>query len=183
MKKLKFWSNKKRKKKYFYDYQKLPQCNFEPYAYQPPTPTASSPPPSRLPPPRPQPLELCQCHFCQPVEPSAPPLPPWLEPTSDWTRPPVNSINSEDEGDNHFISISQEIVIKASTVYSNTDTSNHLIENSDIVANDIREETLSDTTQQFGCVVKLGGLLRCLFPCFHISDHSSNRPSISYKRD
>ncbi|CAO2829865.1 unnamed protein product [Amaranthus hypochondriacus] len=161
IKKLKFWSKNKNK------YQKLRlhhhhHYNFQTPSYHPP------PPPPRPPPPPPSSQEEFHCHFYQPVEPSAPPLPPWLEmqlepepdtdPEPEPESEPKPEIEIEPDGED-CRNVSQEICvysIKKDGVYSGSGKGAGVL----------------------GCVVEVGGFMfRCLFPCFHISHiHSKHTP-------
>ena len=157
IKKLKFWSKNKTNNN---DYQKL-LLHHHHYNFQ--TPSYHSPPPPLRPPP-PQPSqEAFHCHFYQPVEPSAPPLPPWLEmqlkpepePEPEPELEPVPEPDGED-----CRNISQEICVYNPAVCS------------------IKKDGVYSGKGPgvLGCVVEVGGFVfRCLFPCFHFSEiHSKH---------
>lgn len=154
MKKLKFWSTKNKNKKYKNHYYKA-HYHFQP-PYHPPAP----PPP---PPPLPLAGAPCPCHFCQqPVEPSAPPLPPWLESQLSTTHEDISGPNRA----NPFSDPSSG---------SGSSYQQYLVENpvyeEPLLVPMTKKGATRSSRGLFGCGVNVGSfLIRCFCPCFHISD-------------
>ncbi|KMT07896.1 hypothetical protein BVRB_6g145920 [Beta vulgaris subsp. vulgaris] len=156
MKKLKFWSTKRRMKDNYHYYKLTSECDFQ-SSYYPPPPPARPPPPR---PPTPLQEEGCQCHFCQPAEPSAPPLPPWLEPQledisddSNWINPfssPCINKNEQELGD-HCIHISQELVFStaADTTSCSSASQQHSPSPSSSVLQQYSQSPSSSALQQY----------------------------------
>ncbi|GFQ04511.1 hypothetical protein PHJA_002595000 [Phtheirospermum japonicum] len=152
MKKLKFWPRiKKRKKNILL--------------------TESPPPPSRPPPP-PPPGPYYPTHSqYEPLLPSAPPLPPWLE--YDMQFQETHSTPSAD----HETDIAHEILSLSNQESQATNISHHQY----IVSDPIYDKSvvpqlvkLEKGSGAFGCVVGFGvHLVRCVFPCFHIREEVS----------
>ncbi|EEF34540.1 uncharacterized protein LOC8262569 [Ricinus communis] len=151
----KLWPRKKKRKK---TYQ-------EPYYFLPP------------------PSCHCCCSYSTPVQPSAPPLPPWLE--SAQTHEAISSTEVQqlpEEGyQSQFQFPSQEIVVETDTnaIYPtlpNTDTP--LTYQQYAVPNPVYGVPVVEQTPRrersagfFGCFVKFGAnLIRCFCPCFHIRE-------------
>ena len=148
VKKLKFWSRKKRKKK-----------TQEPY-YPPP------PPP-------------CHCyHSCYSTQPSAPPLPPWLEPEQTHLVPDI-SYPSQTQ----LPPQPREIidVLETSPMYPTLPAPTASISSSSyqqyMVPNPVYGMPVVETARRerragfFGCVVNFGvHLIRCFCPCFSIRE-------------
>ncbi|KAK6121272.1 hypothetical protein DH2020_044975 [Rehmannia glutinosa] len=162
MKKLKFWSRNKRKRKFPITESQSP----------PP------PPPSRPPPPPPQPYYPVHSHY-EPLLPSAPPLPPWLEYDLQFqemlSKSDANSTSPSLDSSTNFspsetnatteILCSQEF--QANTCYQQYTVSNPIFDEPVIP----QLEKLEKDAGAFGCVVGFGAhLLRCVFPCFHIRE-------------
>ncbi|KAK4258679.1 hypothetical protein QN277_005102 [Acacia crassicarpa] len=157
MKKLKFWSRKKNKRK-----------NYLPYCPPPPTPYPPPPPPCR---------HYCACS--SPAEPSAPPLPPWLEvernhgtflQPSFYPAPEVVTFPSQAQVH------AQEIVEEPNKpVFQNMQRSSSYQQY--MFPEHVYGITISQAAKKersgglFGCVFSFGThLFRCLFPCFHIRE-------------
>lgn len=151
MKKLKFWSRKK--KKFFL--------------------TESPPPPSRPPPPPPPQFYPSYSQY-EPLLPSAPPLPPWLEydlqfqetlsttevmnsaSSSKSNFPPPDTISAPELSPPEF---------QANTCYPQ----HNMVYNNPVVVPQLKK--LERGVGAFGCVVSFGvHLVRCVFPCFHIRE-------------
>ncbi|XP_021727406.1 uncharacterized protein LOC110694531 [Chenopodium quinoa] len=202
MKKLKFWSSKKTKKKdsYYDYYHKLPpQYDFYPYIYHSPPPPQSPLPSTPMPPPPPP--EGCECHFCYPAVPSAPPLPSWLEPqlqegfNSSSDDDYSNSFSNSTKIHDHCIATSEEImVITTRTTDTDTNTSDGILEDRD--KNEIIDSGSSELQQLslrsekdgvvglFGCIVDVSALLfRCFIPCLNISQRQSAAPILMASPD
>ncbi|KAL7124996.1 hypothetical protein ABFS83_14G086100 [Erythranthe nasuta] len=150
MKKLKFWSRKKKKNKFLHL-------------------SESPPPPSRPPPPPPRPYPPIHSQY-EPLLPSAPPLPPWLEydlqfQESDAEPSSPNSTNNS-HSHSHFSPTQEEIY------FDDHETCHQEIWNpmyDDAIVPKI--EKLERGGGAFGCVVGFGvHLVRCVFPCFHIRE-------------
>uniref|UniRef100_A0A7C8Z0W0 Uncharacterized protein n=1 Tax=Opuntia streptacantha TaxID=393608 RepID=A0A7C8Z0W0_OPUST len=170
MKKLKFWSKKNKRKTKRSNYYHDPNLYYQPSHY-----------PLPLPPPQPPPAGgASSCHFCRPVEPSAPPLPPWLEEGvsgCNWVDPyPAPSQLVRDQ----CISVSQEIVIKTTSELQPCPDSNSSSYQQYMSPNPVYELAVAPSREKsasgglFGCGVRVGAcLIRCFFPCFHISEARS----------
>ena len=160
MKKLKMWPRKRRRKKIQESYYSLP----------PPYP----------PPPPPQP----PCHYYYPcsasTEPSAPPLPSWLEAEQNYGTFVEASTHSIPEVayTSQAQHSTQEITTDNSSLISNLPAS---IGNSSYQQYMVREPVygvpLIQTARTersnwiFGCLFNFGvHVFRCLFPCFHIRE-------------
>ncbi|XP_015082016.2 uncharacterized protein LOC107025782 [Solanum pennellii] len=159
MKKLKFWSKKKKKKRV-------------PLLDRPP-----SPPPPLLP---------CyyHCPYNYPVQPSAPPLPPWFE----YVQPYDDSIFTTEQGSGsgstadssrqtHGSTNSQhidnvgEINQPKPTPSDNTLPQQYMVQNQVYGVPVIAEARTERGAGAFGCVINFGAhLFRCFFPCFHIRE-------------
>lgn len=167
VKKLKFWSRKKRKKK---------TQEQEPYYPYPPRP----------------------CHCCQysscysSTQPSAPPLPPWLEPEHEQTTQHHHAIPAAAAPLVHQPSQFQfqlppqeEIVLETTTtpLYHPTvpvpaaTESNYSSYQQYMVPNPVYGMPVVQTPRRerragfFGCLVSFGiQLIRCFCPCFHIRE-------------
>ncbi|CAK9140433.1 unnamed protein product [Ilex paraguariensis] len=147
MKKLKFWSRKKKKKKthLITDY----------------------PPPP------------CHCHcLCHPIQPSAPPLPSWLdyELTHDTIFTPEAGSVSSLAGLSQVDFAPQDIVHEVNPVnptlsYCNTSYQQYMVPNPVYgvpVVSEVRRERSGGI---FGCVFDIGvHLIRCFCPCFRIRE-------------
>ncbi|XP_049402385.1 uncharacterized protein LOC125866126 [Solanum stenotomum] len=153
MKKLKFWSKKKKKKRV-------------PLLERPP-----SPPPPILP---------CyyHCPYNYPVQPSAPPLPPWFEyvqPYDDsiYTTEQVSGSTSDNSNQPNGSTISQHIDNVGEINQPKPTLSDHSLPQQYMVQNQVygipvRTERAGGA---FGCVINFGAhLFRCFFPCFHIRE-------------
>ncbi|MCD7464589.1 hypothetical protein HAX54_053049 [Datura stramonium] len=156
MKKLKFWSKKKKKKR---------------------APLLEQPPPSPPPP-------LLHCYYhCPyyPIQPSAPPLPPWFDyeqqQQQQQQQPHDDSIFTTEQGSSHDSSNSQhsdnvgEINQPKQTPSNNTLPQQHMVPNQVYGVPVIAEATTERAAGAFGCVINFGAhLFRCFFPCFHIRE-------------
>ncbi|KAL7082298.1 hypothetical protein ACP275_14G090800 [Erythranthe tilingii] len=147
MKKLKFWSRKKKKNKFLHL-------------------SESPPPPSRPPPPPPHPPIHSQY---EPLLPSAPPLPPWLEYDLQFQESDAepNSPNSTTTNSHSHFSPPHEICPQ--------EIQNPIYDDAIVP----KIEKLERGGGAFGCVAGFGvHLVRCVFPCFHIREVvSSNKRS------
>ncbi|KAF7842825.1 auxin response factor 1-like [Senna tora] len=167
MKKLKLWSRKKRKKK----------THHEPY----------------YPPPPPPPLP-CHHYCCSRTEPSAPPLPAWLEPGRNYgtflapnsttsVEPMPELVTLYESQEAQVPPPHQEIIVEPNKqVYHQTSSSSSSSYQQYMVSSIISEEAvygipIAQTSQRkrsrgvFGCVFSFGAyVFRCLFPCFHIRE-------------
>ncbi|KAL2460603.1 hypothetical protein Adt_44023 [Abeliophyllum distichum] len=147
MKKLKFWSRKKRKKKtHFWENPPLPP---------------------RLPPP-PPPL-YCNCHWqCHhPVQPSAPPLPEWLEYEQSEEAILISEVNTSSAGlynssEAQFVPQQQNTDSEISHEYP-TSYQQYMIQNPVYGIPAVNESTEERAGGAFGYVFNI---LCCLFPCF-----------------
>ncbi|KAL7237898.1 hypothetical protein ACSBR2_004073 [Camellia fascicularis] len=155
MKKLKFWSRKNKKKKKTTTHI-----------------TNHHHPPPPLPPP---------CHHCHswlpaPVQPSAPPLPPWFE--YDQTH---NSFSASAIGSSQTEFTQQEIVPELNSMYStstvvpvgngNTSYQQYMVPNPVYGVPVVPAARKEKATGFFGCVFNIGRhLIRCFCPCFHIRE-------------
>ncbi|KAK4424448.1 hypothetical protein Salat_1638200 [Sesamum alatum] len=160
MKKLNFWSRKKRQKKYLLFIE-------------------SPPPPSRPAPP-PPPYYMLHCPY-EPLLPSAPPLPSWLE--YDEEMPSTSEVNPADfaASDNSTSKIHFSAVPEISDhpqAQPDTSYERYMVPNP---VDDTDMDTDTAVVPQlkklergggaFGCVVGFGvHLVRCVFPCFHIRE-------------
>ncbi|PIN18714.1 hypothetical protein CDL12_08606 [Handroanthus impetiginosus] len=153
MRKLKFWSRKKRRK-----------C----FLSEPPPP----PPPLR---PAPTPPYYAVYSHYEPLLPSAPPLPPWLE--YDHQMPSTSEVNSAPEiSENstnkaHFSpppEICDPEVSNPIEFKSNNGCRNYTVCDNPVVP---ELKKIERDGGAFGCVVSFGAhLVRCVFPCFHIRE-------------
>ncbi|OMO95513.1 hypothetical protein CCACVL1_05385 [Corchorus capsularis] len=158
VKKLKFWSRKKRKRK-----------SLEP----PPSYPVSSP--------------YYQYHHCyysySSLQPSAPPLPPWLqeELTQDAVPPPDQADEPLSEQEVSYPSLVQFPTEDNSDVVSETESQSYqqyMVPNPvygvPVVVQQQKQEAISRrerSTGFFGCVIEFGvSLFRCFCPCFRIRD-------------
>ncbi|KAK9750053.1 hypothetical protein RND81_02G170000 [Saponaria officinalis] len=199
MKQLKFWSKTKKRKK-FQQYHKLAYDHYiRPSFYNPPPPPNRPPP---LPPPPPPPPEhhssVCECHFCEVVEPSAPPLPPWLEihersysgqESENWGDP-ILEVGESGLSKGRWMSVSEKETHESSLHerYSGQASDNWVEPFLEVgesgSSEDDRWMSVSEekcgvvkrrgggSGKLFGCIVDVGDFLfRCLFPCFRVSNH------------
>ncbi|XP_060167555.1 uncharacterized protein LOC132598602 [Lycium barbarum] len=163
MKKLKFWSKKKKKKR-------------APLLEQPP-----SPPPPLLP---------CYYHCpYYPIQPSAPPLPPWFEYEQQKQQAAHDdSVFTTEQGSSSTsVNLSQtlgtdsqhsnnvgEINQPKQTPLDNTLPQQNMVPNQVYGAPVIGEARTERAGGAFGCVINYGAhLFRCFFPCFHIRELSA----------
>lgn len=170
MKKLKFWSRKKKvktkKKQPFFTEQQSSESSCHYYHHH-------------------------RCHY-YPVEPSAPPLPSWLDynptqettikgtdhfasTTTTTTTSPMASLSrapfiTEEESVPGLVSSSQEEEING----KNTSYQQYVVENPIYGVPALPTQVISGRdTGAFGCVFSFGThLLRCFFPCFRIKEDS-----------
>ncbi|KAJ8429962.1 hypothetical protein Cgig2_032087 [Carnegiea gigantea] len=169
VKKLKFWSKKSKRKKKKSDYYHDPNLYYQlPYYPSPPSLPPLPPPPTG---------GACPCHFCQPVQPLAPPLPPWLEEGasgSNWVDPfPESSQPVQDQ----CIGVSQEILVTTTSKLQPCPDSSSPSYQEYMSLNQVYELTVAPRREKnrsgglFGGGVGVGSfLIRCFFPCFHISE-------------
>ncbi|EYU33294.1 hypothetical protein MIMGU_mgv1a015226mg [Erythranthe guttata] len=146
MKKLKFWSRKKKNKFLL---------------------TESPPPPSRPPPPPPRPYPPIHSQY-EPLLPSAPPLPPWLEYDLQFQESDEepNSPNSANNSHSHFSPTQEEIYFDDHEI-CHQEIQNPIYDDAIVP----KIEKLKRGGGAFGCVVGFGvHLVRCVFPCFHIRE-------------
>lgn len=146
MKRLKFWSKKKRKRKAYH-----------PLPYYPPPPPPPSRPAPAPPPPLLPPIIHHWCSSCSRAEPSAPPLPP------SWYAP--------DEGGDALLAAEP-----AEPAAPEFDVSyqQYLVENPVYgipVSTQIAEPKTERSGGLFGCVLNFGmHFVRCFFPCYSIKE-------------
>ncbi|KAL0348193.1 UNVERIFIED_CONTAM: hypothetical protein Sangu_1047100 [Sesamum angustifolium] len=155
MKKLKFWSRKKRQKKYLLF-------------------TESPPPPSRPPPP-PPPYYMLHCPY-EPLLPSAPPLPPWLEyehqfedmPSTSEVNPADSAASENSTSISHFPAVPE--ISDPPQLLPNTSHQQCVVPNPVYDTPVVPQlKKLEKSGGTFGCIVGFGvHLVRCVFPCFHI---------------
>ncbi|KAJ0009970.1 hypothetical protein Pint_33091 [Pistacia integerrima] len=155
MKKLKFWSRKKRKKEHSYDYDQH-QPYYCPHYHQ----------------------YYCSCTSSTP-QPSAPPLPPWLESDETECYESYDYVPSQTQ-----LEYSEEDVEETSPIcpeLKNSESSEsyqqYLAPNPayglPVTAESGRRERRSGF---FGCAAGFGfDLFRCFFPCFHIREVSHEK--------
>ncbi|XP_055816411.1 uncharacterized protein LOC129885945 [Solanum dulcamara] len=154
MKKLKFWSKKKKKKR-------------APLLEQP-----RSPPPPFLP-------YYYHCPYNYPIQPSAPPLPPWFE--YEQQQPHDDSIFTTEQGSGsnqpHGSNNAQhndnvgEINQPKSTTSDKNLPQQYMVPNQVYGVPIISEARTERAAGAFGCVINFGAhLFRCFFPCFHIRE-------------
>ncbi|KAA8545415.1 hypothetical protein F0562_020199 [Nyssa sinensis] len=149
VKKLKFWSRKKKKKNHFIEHPHPPQ-----------------------PPPPPPCYFHCHCS-CPPFQPSAPPLPSWLdyENTHDSISAAEVGPVSGDQAQFH----SQEIVPDLTSLYPtlpvSTSYQQYMVPDPVYgmpVAPAIKRERAGGF---FGCIINIGvNLIRCFCPCFRVRE-------------
>lgn len=153
MKKLKLWSRKKRKKKT----HQLPPPHYPPPNYPPPPPPLPS-------------YHHCFCTCSPSTEPSAPPLPAWLEPQQNYGTflapnvEPIPEVTYQTQAHQvppHEITMepkSYQQYAVSEPVYG-------------IPINQTEAKRSERSRGLFGCVFSFGAhLFRCLFPCFHIRE-------------
>lgn len=155
MKKLKFWSRKKRKKK----------PNYEPYAYYHP----------------PAPAPTCHQYYCCPISsspqpqlrPSAPPLPPWL----DCNQPSdlAYAGTTESQYSSHEIVVETNSVISTPALPSDSGSScsyqQYMVPNPVYGLPIVKATGREKFAGIFGCVFEFGAnLIRCFGPCFRIRE-------------
>lgn len=145
VKKLKFWSRKKKKKK-----------NHQPY-YPPP------PPPC---------YHCCGCSSS--TEPSAPPLPPWLEAEQNYGTfllQPTLEPAPELTYPSPVHAPSRESVVEPNPVERSSSYQQYMVPEPVYGIPITQTATRERSGELFGCVFSFGAhLFRCLFPCFHIRE-------------
>ncbi|KAM3290962.1 hypothetical protein P3S67_019251 [Capsicum chacoense] len=148
MKKLKFWSKKKKKKR-------------APLLEQPPSP--------------PLPVLPCyyHCPYDYPVEPSAPPLPPWFE-YEQQQQPHDSSSTSANLSQTHGSTFSQHSQInkpQQTPMDDNNLSQQYMVPNQAYGVPVMAEARVERAGGAFGCVINFGAhLFRCFFPCFHVRE-------------
>ncbi|XP_009771438.2 uncharacterized protein [Nicotiana sylvestris] len=157
MKKLKFWSRKKKKKR-------------APLLEQPPSP--------------PPPLLSCyyQCPYNYPIQPSAPPLPPWFEyeqqqlhdsiftteQGSTSTSANLNQTHgTNSQHSNNVSEINQPKATPSDNISTSTLPQQYMVPNQVYGVPVTTEARTERAGGAFGCVINL---FRCFFPCFHIRE-------------
>ncbi|XP_008218648.2 PREDICTED: uncharacterized protein LOC103318957 [Prunus mume] len=168
VKKLKFWSRKKRKKK---------THHHQPY-YPPPPPTRPAP----LPPgPR---HHCCSCSSSTySTQPSAPPLPPWLD--AEYTHEALFAplVQPAPEFGYQADPRQQEPTMKTNagsgttSIYPTSSSYQQYMVPDPVYGVPVAQTTRATTTERsaaagvFGCVVDFGiRFFRCFCPCFHIRE-------------
>ncbi|KAG5248423.1 formin protein [Salix suchowensis] len=145
----KLWPRKKKRKR-SHQYQ-------EPYYHHPPSP----------------------CHCCcsypaAPTQPSAPPLPPWLEPelTSEAISAPGLQSLPDMARPSQILVPSQEIVMETSPVYPTLPSYQQYLVPSPVYGVPVEQKTRrEESTGFFGCVVNFcASLISCFCPCFRIQE-------------
>ncbi|KDP42509.1 hypothetical protein JCGZ_00306 [Jatropha curcas] len=151
----KFWPRKKRRKRTYHQ---------EPY-YQPPPP----------------PYHCCCSHSTAPVQPSAPPLPPWLDfdqtTQENISAPGAHHLPPDLVYQSQSQFPSQEIVVETNPICPTLPVETPLTYQQYIVPNPVYGVPVVGTPRKersagfFGCIISFGvNLVRCLFPCFLIRE-------------
>ncbi|KAH7834270.1 hypothetical protein Vadar_014438 [Vaccinium darrowii] len=151
IKKLKLWSRKRKKYKYY---------------------ITDHPPPSRPPPPPPPPT-FNYWHSWVPVQPSAPPLPPWFEFDHEQDQNPHFGPDSGIASSSQAEFSTQEEIAPDQTSEVSDDTSyqQYMVPNPVYGAPVLPAVRREKAAGVFGCFVSIGRhLISCLFPCFHIRE-------------
>ncbi|KAI4296147.1 hypothetical protein L6164_036129 [Bauhinia variegata] len=157
VKKFKFWSRKRKRRR-----------THEPY-YPPPPPTRPPPPP---------PYHCC-CTFSS-IQPSAPPLPSWLEAEQSYGtfwEPSDHRMPEKTFPIQTHAPLQQEIVMDTSAACVAPPLGNSSSYQQYMVPEPVYGVPVTQTATRerssgvFGCAFSFGAhLFRCLFPCFHIRE-------------
>ncbi|XP_050210704.1 uncharacterized protein LOC126661000 [Mercurialis annua] len=150
----KLWPKKKKRKR----------THQESYYYLPPVPL---PPPPPLRPPPPPPVHCCYSYSI-PLQPSAPPLPPWLECVQSQRQFQCEEIVLEAAAADSEIFHKVRSCVEATAVDDTLSYQQYTVPNP-VYGVPVIEQTLikERSSEFFGCFLGLGAnFIRCFCPCF-----------------